>query len=79
MVYQDFSLWLCDQLDQRGKENVVIDALFLKYEEEGSHFSFSFIVHAWMNEISNAWFTNLNNPSLIQYFQHDSTTYLGYT
>jgi hypothetical protein len=33
---------------QKGKENVVIDALSRKYEEDGSLFSLSFIVKNWI-------------------------------
>jgi hypothetical protein len=36
---------------KKGKENVVVDALSRKYEEEGSLFSLSFIVVDWVNEI----------------------------
>jgi hypothetical protein len=32
----------------KGKENVVVDAISRKYEEEGSLFSFSFIVANWI-------------------------------
>jgi len=43
---------------KNGKENVVVDALSKKHEEEGSFFSLSFLVASWMNEICNEWFTN---------------------
>jgi hypothetical protein len=33
---------------KKGKDNVVVDALFQKYEEEGSLFSLSFIVPDWL-------------------------------
>jgi hypothetical protein len=33
-----------DIIYKNGKENVVVDALSMKYEEEGSLFSLSFIV-----------------------------------
>jgi hypothetical protein len=33
---------------KKGKENVVVDALSRKYEEEGSLFSLSFIVADWL-------------------------------
>jgi hypothetical protein len=32
----------------KGKENVVVDALSRKYEEEGSLFSLSFLVSDWL-------------------------------
>jgi hypothetical protein len=41
---------------KKGKENVVVDALSRKYEEEGSLFSLSFIVVDWVNEVHNEWF-----------------------
>jgi hypothetical protein len=33
---------------KKGKDNVVVDALSLKYEDEGSLFSLSFIVREWL-------------------------------
>jgi hypothetical protein len=35
----------------KGKENVVVDALSQKYEDEGSLFSLSFIVPNWLQAI----------------------------
>jgi hypothetical protein len=37
---------------KKGKENVVVDALSRKYEEEGSLFSLSFIVVDWLKEFT---------------------------
>jgi hypothetical protein len=62
---------------KKGKENVVVDALSRKYEEEGSLFSLSFIVVDWVNEVHNEWFTNPNISSLIQQLQHDSNASPG--
>jgi hypothetical protein len=41
---------------KKGKENVVVDALSRKYEEEGSLFLLSFTVYDWVNEVYNEWF-----------------------
>jgi hypothetical protein len=64
---------------KKGKENVVMDPLFRKYEEEGSLFSLSFITFDWVNGIRNEWFIDPKIVSLIQQFQHDSNVSLGYT
>jgi hypothetical protein len=36
---------------KKGKDNVVVDALSQKYEEEGSLFSLSFIVPDWIQDL----------------------------
>jgi hypothetical protein len=36
---------------KKGKENVVVDALSRKYEEDGSLFSLSFIVTDWLQAV----------------------------
>jgi hypothetical protein len=36
---------------KKGKENVVVDSLSMKYEEEGSLFSLSFIVIDWFPNV----------------------------
>ena len=36
---------------KKGKDNVVVDALSQKYEEEGSLFSLSFIVLDWLQAV----------------------------
>jgi hypothetical protein len=36
---------------KKGKENVVVDALSHKYEDEGSLFSLSFIVPNWLQDV----------------------------
>jgi hypothetical protein len=40
-----------DIIYKKGTENVVVDALSKKYEDEGSLFSPSFIVPDWLQEI----------------------------
>jgi hypothetical protein len=41
---------------KKGKENVVVDALSRKYEEEGSLFLLSFIVVDWLKAVRHDWF-----------------------
>lgn len=41
---------------QKGKRNVVINALCKKYEEEGSLFSFSFIIIDWLKVVCHECF-----------------------
>jgi hypothetical protein len=64
---------------KKGKENVVVDALSRKYEEEGSLFSLSFIVVDWLNAVHHEWFQDSKTSSLIQQLQHDSNASPGYT
>jgi hypothetical protein len=78
--------WVTKKLDydyeiiyNKGKENVLADALSMKYEEEGSLFSFSFIVVDWVNALCNEWFTDPKIANLIQQFQHDSNASPRYT
>jgi hypothetical protein len=40
---------------EKGKENVVVDALSKKYEEEGFLFSLSFIVNDWIQVVRQEW------------------------
>jgi hypothetical protein len=40
---------------KKGKENVVADALYQKYEDEGSLFSLSFIVPDWLQVVHQEW------------------------
>jgi hypothetical protein len=40
---------------KKGKENVVVDALSRKYEDEGSLFSLSFIVPDWLQVVRQEW------------------------
>lgn len=35
---------------KEGKDNVVVDALFRKHEDEGSLFALSFPIHIWVEE-----------------------------
>jgi hypothetical protein len=47
---------------KKGKENVVVDALSRKYEDEGSIFSLSFIVPDWLQVVRQEW---LQDPKIL--------------
>jgi hypothetical protein len=51
---------------KKGKENVVADALFRKYEDEGSLFSLSFIIPDWLQAIHQEWLQDPKSSQLIQ-------------
>jgi hypothetical protein len=40
-----------DIIYKKGKDSMVVDALFIKYEDEGSLFSLSFILSDWLQAI----------------------------
>jgi hypothetical protein len=40
---------------KKRKDNVVVDALSQKYEDEGSLFSLSFIVLDWLQDVHQEW------------------------
>jgi hypothetical protein len=56
----------------KGKENVVVDSLSRKYEEEGSLFSLYFIVANWLQSIHQEWLQDPKRFHLIQQLQQDS-------
>jgi hypothetical protein len=51
---------------KKGKDNVVVDALSRKYEDEGSHFSLSFIVPDWLQVVRQEWLQDPKSSHLIQ-------------
>jgi hypothetical protein len=57
---------------KKGKDNVVVDALSRKYEEEGSLFSLSFIVPDWLQAIRQEWLQDPKISHLIQQLQTNS-------
>jgi hypothetical protein len=61
------------------KENVVVDGLFQKYEEEGSRFSLSFIVPDWIQDVHQEWLQDPKICSLLHQLQHNSLVPLGYS
>jgi hypothetical protein len=64
---------------KKGKENVVVDALSRKYEEEGSLFSLSFIVVDWLQVVRQEWLQDPKISSLIQKLQQDPQAAPGYS
>jgi hypothetical protein len=50
----------------KGKDNVVADALSQKYEDEGSLFSLSFIVPDWLQAMHQEWIQDPKSFHLIQ-------------
>jgi hypothetical protein len=57
---------------KKGKNNVVVDALSRKYEDEGSLFSLSFIVPDWLQVVLQEWLRDPKFPHLIQQLQANS-------
>jgi hypothetical protein len=51
---------------KKGKENVFVDALSRKYEDEGSLFSLSFILATWLQAVHQDWLQYPKLYSLIQ-------------
>jgi hypothetical protein len=56
----------------KGKDNVVADALSQKYEDEGSLFSLSFIVPDWLQAIRQEWLQDPKKSQLFQQLQSNS-------
>jgi hypothetical protein len=54
---------------KKGKDNVVVDALSRKYEEEGYFFSLSFIVPDWLQYVRQEWIQDPKSLHLIQQLQ----------
>ena len=51
---------------KKGKDNVVDDALSIKYEDEGSLFSLSFIVLDWLQAVCQEWLQDPKSSHIIQ-------------
>jgi hypothetical protein len=64
---------------KKGKENVVVDALSQKYEEDGSLFSLSFIVPDWLQVVRQEWLQDPKISSMIHQLQHNSPVSPGYS
>jgi hypothetical protein len=64
---------------KKGKENVVVDSLSRKYEEEGSLFSLSFVVLDWLQAARQEWLQDPKISHLIQQLQENSPASLGYS
>jgi hypothetical protein len=64
---------------KKGKDNVVVDALSWKYEDEGSLFSLSFIVLDWLQDVRQEWVQDPKSSHLIQQLQNKASAPLGYS
>jgi hypothetical protein len=64
---------------KKGKDNVVVDALSRKYEDEGSLFSLSFIVPDWLQVVRQEWLQDPKILHLIQQLQANSPVSPGYS
>jgi hypothetical protein len=64
---------------KKGKDNVVVDALSRKYEDEGSLFSLSFIVPDWLQVVRQEWLHDPKSLHLIQQLQSNSPVSPGYS
>jgi hypothetical protein len=64
---------------KKGKDNVVVDALSQKYEEEGSLFSLSFIVPDWLQAVHQEWLQDPKSSHLIQQLQTKAPAPPGYS
>jgi hypothetical protein len=68
-----------DIIYKKGKENVVVDALSQKYEEQGSLLSLSFIVPDWIQAIRQEWLQDPKLSSLLHKLQHNYSVSSGYS
>jgi hypothetical protein len=64
---------------KKGKDNVVVDALSRKYEDEGSLFSLSFIVPDWLQAVRQEWLQDPKSLHMIQQLQTKAPAPLGYS
>jgi hypothetical protein len=64
---------------KKGKENVVVDALSRKYEDEGSLFSLSFIVPDWLQAMHHGWLHDPKISHMIQQLKANSPVSRGYS
>jgi hypothetical protein len=64
---------------KKGKDNVVVDALSRKYEDEGSIFSLSFIVPDWLQVVRQEWLQDPKSLYLIQQLQSNALASPGYS
>jgi hypothetical protein len=64
---------------KKGKDNVIVNALSQKYEDEGSLFSLSFIVKNWLQVVRQEWLQDPKSSHLIQQLQSNAPTSLGFS
>jgi len=67
------------RLFTRREENVVVDALSKKHEEEGSLLSLSFIVADWLQFVCQEWLQDPKLSNLILKLQHDRQAATGFS
>ena len=58
---------------------MVVDALSMKYEEEGSLFSLSFIIPDWLQDVHQELMQDPKLSFMIQQLQQHSPSSLGYS
>jgi hypothetical protein len=64
---------------KKGKDNVVVEKLSRKYEDEGSPFSLSFIVPNWPQVVRHEWLQDPKISYLIQQLQSNYPVSPGYS
>jgi hypothetical protein len=64
---------------KKVKDNVVVNALSRKYEDEGSLFSLSFIVPDWLQAVCQEWLQDPKSLQLIQQLQSNAPASPGYS
>jgi hypothetical protein len=64
---------------KKGKDNVVVDVLSRKYEDEGSLSSLSFIVPYWLQDVHQEWIRDPKSLHMIQQLQANSPVSPGYS
>jgi hypothetical protein len=64
---------------KKGKENVVVDALSRKYEEEGSLFSLSFLVPNWIAGGTSRMVNRCQDMHMIHQLQVNPHAHPSYT
>jgi hypothetical protein len=68
-----------DIIYRKVQDNLVVDALSRKYEDEGSLFSLSFITPDWLQVVFQKWLQDPKILHLIQQLQDNSPISLGYS
>jgi hypothetical protein len=63
---------------KKGKENVVVDVLSRKFEEDGSIFTLTLPITCWLEEARQEWLVNDTIIQLIHRLQEDPNHPKGY-
>jgi hypothetical protein len=72
-------LYYYEIIYKKGEDNVVADALYQKYEDEGSFFSLSFIVLDWLQAVHQEWLQDPKSSQLIHQLQSKAPASPGYS